>query len=129
MDKVRLAMIGVSYPHARYRDLLRSIPDEVEIVAFYDPDPTTAGERLDRARAPPPVAARRTGLRRRRPAGAAPRARGGDGVPAQQRPSGDADAPGGGGSPPVCGEAGRNARGGPAGDRGRRRPERGRLLS
>jgi predicted dehydrogenase len=42
VDQVKLAMIGVNYPHARYRDLLRSIPDEVEIVAFYDPDPTTA---------------------------------------------------------------------------------------
>lgn len=39
MEKVRLAIIGIDYPHARYRDTLRAIPDEVAIVAFYDPSP------------------------------------------------------------------------------------------
>jgi predicted dehydrogenase len=46
MKPVRLAMIGIDYPHARYRDTLRAIPDEVEIVAFYDPQPEQSRELL-----------------------------------------------------------------------------------
>ena len=46
MERVRLAMIGIDYPHARYRDTVRAIPDEVEIVAFYDPNPARSRELL-----------------------------------------------------------------------------------
>lgn len=42
MDKVRLAQIGILYPHASsWRETLLLMP-EVEIVAFYDPDPEAA---------------------------------------------------------------------------------------
>jgi predicted dehydrogenase len=46
MKPVRLAMIGIDYPHARYRDTVRAIPDEVAIAAFYDPHPALARELL-----------------------------------------------------------------------------------
>jgi predicted dehydrogenase len=46
MKPVRLAMIGIDYPHARYRDTVRAIPDEVEIVAFYDPHPARSRDLL-----------------------------------------------------------------------------------
>jgi predicted dehydrogenase len=42
MERARIAILGIDYPHARYRDTLRAIPDEVEIVAFYDPNPARA---------------------------------------------------------------------------------------
>jgi predicted dehydrogenase len=54
MDKVRLAMVGVNYPHALYRDTLRSVP-EAEIVAFYDPDPEAARAKLHPAQRDIPV--------------------------------------------------------------------------
>src|SRR5438552_2828315 len=38
-------MIGVQFPHAGYRDTLRSVP-EVEIVGFYDPDPALARSKI-----------------------------------------------------------------------------------
>src|SRR5689334_9453888 len=46
MKPVRLAMIGIDYPHARYRDTVRAILGEVEIVAFYDPHPARSRELL-----------------------------------------------------------------------------------
>ncbi|MFN8541470.1 MAG: Gfo/Idh/MocA family oxidoreductase [Thermomicrobiales bacterium] len=46
MTPVRLAMIGIDYPHARYRDTVRAIPGEVEIVAFYDPSPAKSRDLL-----------------------------------------------------------------------------------
>lgn len=40
MRKVRIAQAGVSLIHANmYRDTLMLLPDEVELVGFYDPDP------------------------------------------------------------------------------------------
>jgi len=41
-DRVRVAQIGVAHPHAAgFRDSLLLVP-EVEVVAFYDPDPASA---------------------------------------------------------------------------------------
>ncbi len=40
MQKVRIAQAGVSLIHANmYRDTLMLLPDEIELVGFYDPDP------------------------------------------------------------------------------------------
>lgn len=40
MQKVRFAQAGVSMIHANmYRDTLMLLPDEIELVGFYDPDP------------------------------------------------------------------------------------------
>ncbi len=55
MEKVRLAMIGIDYPHARYRDTLLSIPDEVEVVAFFDPNPEHARTLLHPAQRDLPI--------------------------------------------------------------------------
>ena len=40
MKKLRFAQAGVSLMHANmYRDTLMLLPDELELVGFYDPDP------------------------------------------------------------------------------------------
>lgn len=47
MRKVRIAQAGVSAIHANmYRDTLMLLPDEIELVGFYDPDPDSVRKNL-----------------------------------------------------------------------------------
>jgi len=49
VDKVRIAHIGVAHPHAAgFRDTLLLLP-QVEVVAFYDPNPATARQLIQPA--------------------------------------------------------------------------------
>src|SRR5215212_4553740 len=47
MRKIRIAQASVSMIHANsYRDTLMLLPDEVELVGFYDPDPDSVRKNL-----------------------------------------------------------------------------------